>query len=93
MIKVGLQLRGHAEVVHRQAQHDDVGAAHLVNQRVALGDDGLLLGRAGFGRRQKGLETRAVQMRQRLSGEVADHHLGLGVARGPRVHEALGQLG
>ena len=92
MVEIRLELRGHAEVVHGQTEHDHVGVADLADQRVALGDHRLLLGRACFGRGEKGLKTGAVKVGHRLRGQIADHDAGVGVGRLPGLDEAVAEL-
>jgi hypothetical protein len=66
VVEVGLERRRHAEVVHRQADHDDVGAPQLVDQRVGVVDHGLLR-RSALACRQERLEA--------LGGEVGPRRL------------------
>jgi hypothetical protein len=86
-VEVGLQRRRHAEVVHRQAEDDDVGAAQLVDQALRVIRHGALRGRALFRFREERLEALRGEVRHRIGGEVANDDAVIRRAVAPRGDE------
>ncbi len=92
VVDPGLELRRHAEVVHRQADHHDIGITQLCHQCIRFGHQCLLFGAALICRGKEGADPVAVQMRQRLVGKVALDHLTLRIGRLPALDKVTGQL-
>src|ERR1700733_15753786 len=42
VVEIRFELRGYAEVVHGQADDDDIGSSQLIDQRIGIGDDRVL---------------------------------------------------
>jgi hypothetical protein len=91
VIEIRLEGRRQAEVVHWQAEHDDLGAPELVDQSVGVLDYRLLRSAALAGLGEERAEARRVQMGDRLEREVAHDHLTVSVRLAPGGDEALGE--
>src|SRR6266850_4480631 len=91
VIEIRLERRRQAEVVHRQAEHDDLGAPELVDQGVGMLDHRLLRSAVLAGLREERAEARRVEMWHRLEREVAHDHLTARVRLAPGSDEALSE--
>ncbi|HZE37347.1 MAG TPA: D-aminoacylase [Stackebrandtia sp.] len=92
VVQVGLQRGGDREVVHRGAQHEDVGVQHLVpdglGDRVRLGLSRVVLGRVGL----VGVVGERVHVGSRVDVEVAVGVRAVRVGGLPGVGEGRGDL-
>ena len=93
MIDIRLERRRHPEVVHRKSEHEDIGALELIDQRIGVLDDRLLLDTALARLGQECAEAFGVEMRHHFFREIADDDFRAGVARAPGGDKFVGELG
>jgi len=91
VVDVRLELRGHAEVVHGQAHHDQVGGYELVDEAVALGEHvghpGFAVGRCGKG----GVDPAAVDIGGRVLADIEVVDAVVWPRRAPALDKACGE--
>ena len=93
MINPALQLAGNTEVVHGQAQHDVIRHFQFVNQCHGKRVHPLLIIATLIRRGKEGPDALAVQVRNRVCGEITDHHRGIRMLRFQRLHLGVDQRG
>src|SRR5205807_6602489 len=91
VIEIRLEGRRQAEVVHRQAEDDDLGAPELVDQGIGMLDHRLLRSVALAWLGEERAEARRVQVGDWLEREVAHDHPPVRVRLAPGGDEALGE--
>jgi hypothetical protein len=88
-----LQLHRHAEVVHRDAEHDRVGGLDFGDQRIVEGDARRLFGAALLGRGEQRAERGFIEDRMRRDGKVAQGEAGRGIGRLQARGDGVGDAG
>lgn len=92
LVNVSLEVRGHAEVVHRHAAHDEVGRQKLIDQRVRKLDRLLHLGRVLLQRREGGGYPQFIHGWHGVVPQVAVGDGAVRVRGFPGLDELLGKL-
>jgi hypothetical protein len=93
VIEVGFELRWHAEVVHGQADDDDISLLQLRDQGVRVRNHGRLLGISRLRLGDKRTETLGIEMRHRLGrSDMAHYDLRVRMLLLKGLYKLIGQL-